>query len=172
MAPMKRLLLLSLLLVFAVPARAHAAEPCRNKIFNDWYSDGKVASTYSHACYVDALKHIPPDARVYSNLSDDIKAAMRAAERRSEGKSVPTQIGHGFASLTSGGVAGANVTNPGRSDSHDRGGATPQAAGPVADTSSGSGVPVPILILGAVALLLVAAGAAGGGLKYVRSRRQ
>lgn len=170
---MTRLLLLSLLLVFAVPARAHAAEPCRNKIFNDWYADGKVASTYSHQCYVDALKHIPPDARVYSNLSDDIKAAMRAAERRSAGKSVPTQIGHGFASLTSaGGVAGAKVTNPRRSDSHDRNGGAPRAIAPVASTSDSGGVPVPILILGAVALLLVAAGAAGGGLKYVRSRRQ
>jgi len=168
---MKRLLLLSLLLVFAVPARAYAAEPCRNAIFNDWYADGKVASTYSHQCYVDALKHIPPDAAVYSNLSDDIKSAMRAAARRAAGKSVPKEVGHGFASLTasSGGVAGAHATNPRRSDSHDRG--TPQAVAPVASDSSSS-IPVPILILGAVALLLAAAGAVGGGLRYARSRRR
>ena len=65
---MKRLLLLSLLVVFAVPAQAHAAAPCRDRIFNDWYADGKIASTYPHACYVDALHHIPPDADVYSSL--------------------------------------------------------------------------------------------------------
>ena len=169
---MKRLLLLSILLAVAVPAQAHAAQPCRNKIFNDWYADGKIASTYSHACYVDALRHIPPDAKVYSNLSDDIKSAMRAAIRRSQGKSVPSQIGHGFASLASGkgDVAGASATNPPNGESHS--GNTQASSQPVANTSSGGGIPVPILILGAVALLLAAAGAAGGGLKYVRSRRQ
>src|SRR4051794_29677334 len=173
MAPMRRLLFLSLLLVLAVPARAHAAAPCRNAIFNDWYADGKVASTYSHRCYVDALRHIPPDAAVYSTLSDDIKSAMRAAARRAVGKSVPKEVGHGFASLTAsaGGVAGAHATNPNRSDSHDRG--TPQAAAPVASTSgSSSSIPVPILILGAVALLLAAAGVVGGGVRYARSRRR
>ncbi len=71
---MKRLLLLSLLaaLVVAVPAQARAAAPCRDRIFNDWYADGKIASTYPHACYVDALRHIPADAEEYSSLREDI----------------------------------------------------------------------------------------------------
>ena len=65
---MKRVLLLALLVVFAVPATAHATVPCRNKIFNDWYPDGKIASTYPISCYRDALKHMPPDAAVYSSI--------------------------------------------------------------------------------------------------------
>ena len=45
---MKRLLLLSLLVVFAVPAQAHAAAPCRDKIFNDWYADGKIRFLFQY----------------------------------------------------------------------------------------------------------------------------
>ena len=93
---MKRLLLLSLLVVVALPAQAHAAAPCRNKVFNDWYADGKIASTYPHACYVDALHHIPADANEYSSLREDITAAMRAGVRHAAGKVVPKEVGHGF----------------------------------------------------------------------------
>jgi hypothetical protein len=173
MAPMKRLLLFAVLaaIVVAIPARAHAAQPCRNKVFNDWYADGKIASTYPHACYVDALRHIPADASVYSSLGDDIRTAMRAALSRSEGKSVPAQVGHGFAALTSGGVKGTETTQS--KEPHDP---APGSGGPAStvaagDTSSSSGLPLPIIILGALALVLAAAGAIGSGLKYARSRR-
>ncbi len=175
MTPMKRLALLAFLaaLIVAIPAQARAAQPCRNKIFNDWYADGKVASTYPHACYVDALRHIPADASVYSSLGDDIRTAMRAAVNRSEGKSVPAQVGHGFASLTAGGVAGTETTkttphDPATGDENSSGPASTVAA---SDTSSSGGLPLPILILGGLALVLAAAGAIGSGVKYARSRR-
>lgn len=160
---MKRLLLLSLLVVFAVPAHANAAVPCRNKIFNDWYADGKIASTYSHACYVDALHHIPSDAKEYSSLGEDITAAMRAAVRRSEGKVVPTQVGHGFKTQN---VLAAETTK-----SHDPSlGETTASGGGI--VSSASNAPLPILVLGGLALALVAAGGIGAGLKHARSRRR
>ena len=44
--------------VAAVPATADAKVPCRNKIYNDWYHDGKIASTYPLGCYRDALAHV------------------------------------------------------------------------------------------------------------------
>ena len=159
---MKRLLLVSLLVVFAVPATAHAATPCRNKIFNDWYADGKIASTYSHSCYVDALHHIPADAQVYSSLGDDITAAMRASAKRAEGKPVPAQIGHGFKTH--------NVLAAQTSKSHDStlGEKTASSSGIV---SSASNAPLPLLVLGGLALVLVAAGAIGTGVKLARSRR-
>ncbi len=171
MAPMKRVLLLALLaaVVVAIPAQARAAEPCRNKVFNDWYADGKIKSTYAHACYVSALHHIPADATVYSSLGDDIRTAMRAALNRSEGKSVPAQVGRGFAALTSGGVKATETT---KTDPHD----PPPPSDPAStvaatETSSSSGLPLPIIILGALALILAAAGAVGTGVKYARSRR-
>src|SRR3954465_12608697 len=103
MVRVKRLLLLAAVLsglfVVALPGTAGAAAPCRNKVFNDWYRDGKVASTYPLHCYRDALKHIPVDAGIYSSLSDDIRAALRAATRRAHGLSAPRVVGHGFKAL-------------------------------------------------------------------------
>jgi cobalamin biosynthesis Mg chelatase CobN len=176
MAPMKRLLLLSVLaaVVVAIPAQARAAEPCRNKVFNDWYADGKIASTYPHACYVSALRHIPADATVYSSLGDDIRSAMRAALNRANGESVPAQVGHGFASLTSGHVKGVSTTksstphDPAPSSNEPSSSSSTVAVG---DTSSSSGLPIPIIILGALALVLAGAGAIGSGVRYARSRR-
>src|SRR5437763_9921456 len=107
MGLVKGLLLLAVLLAVVLPGQASAAgTPCRNKIFNDWYRDGKIASTYPVGCYRDALKHIPPDAAIYSSLSDDVNAAMRAAIRRSHGLSAPRQVGHGFSALGAGSVKG------------------------------------------------------------------
>jgi len=174
MVRVKRLLLLTAVLagLFAVslPGTAGAAAPCRNKIFNDWYQDGKVASTYPIACYRDALKHIPVDAGIYSSLTDDIRAAMRAAVRRSEGLSAPTVVGKGFpASSGSGSVKGKVVQISNSEKKETPKGATVSAA-PIADTSSSSGMPLPILVLGAIALLLVAAGAVGLGVRHARGR--
>jgi hypothetical protein len=171
----KRTLLLFTLLALTslavvLPAPAGAAVPCRNKVFNDWYADGKVASTYPIACYRDALKHIPVDARVYSSLSDDIRAALRAAVRRSHGFTVPRQVGHGFAALGAGNVKGAVATIP--SEPHDpyTGTAEVTAAAPPPAADSSSGLPLPIIILGAIAIALVAAGAIGLGVRQWRGR--
>ena len=169
---MKRLTLIALLVAFAVPAHASAAVPCRNKIFNDWYADGKIASTYPRGCYASALSHIPPDARIYSSLADDIRAAMRASVRRQAGKSVPAQVGRGFTEASGKTVLGTSHTQVAPSTSKDGGAPAPQAAAPVSDTSSGSSIPLPILILGGLALLLAAAGAVGSGVKYARGRRR
>src|SRR5262245_37392521 len=96
MAAMKRLALVALAVAFCVPATAKAAVPCRDRIYNDWYKDGKIASTYPIGCYRDALKHVPADARTYSSLADDIRAALQGALARLHGKTnVPAQIGKG-----------------------------------------------------------------------------
>jgi hypothetical protein len=181
---MKRLLLVSLLAVFAIPAfaipaQAHAAAPCRDRIFNDWYADGKIASTYPHACYVDALRHIPADADQYSSLRQDITAAMRAAVLHTEGKAVPTQIGHGFSQhnvLVSGTqsstqTAPHDASPPSSSSTTQDPAPAGQTANAAVATSSGGGAPLPVLALGGLALALVAAGAIGAGVKHARSRR-
>lgn len=160
---MKRLLLLVTLLAVALPGTASASgTPCRNKIFNEWYRDGKIASSYPIGCYRDALKHIPLDASIYSNLSDDVRAAMRAATRRSHGLSAPLRVGHGLRATGAGNVRAALVTlhNP----AHD-----PGSSGVVATASN---APLPILVLGGIALALAAAGAIGVGVRHARGRRR
>lgn len=166
MGRMKRCLLLVVLLAaVAIPGTASASgAPCRNKVFNDWYPDGKIASTYPISCYRDALKHIPPDAAIYSSLSEDIRAAMRAAMRRAHGLSAPREVGHGLKAVGAGSVMGTTAT-------------VTSAAPPVTDAKShgliatASNAPLPILVLGGLALLLVATGAIGAGVRYARSRR-
>jgi hypothetical protein len=165
----KRLLLLATLLAVALPGPASAAtNPCRNKIFNDWYPDGKIASTYPISCYRDALKHMPPDAAVYSSLGDDVRAAMRAAIRRANGHSAPLEVGHGSKAIGAGNVEAAltSINKP-----HDPApGATTLASGAPVAAAGSSGTPLPILVLGGLALVLVAAGAVGVGVRHVRGR--
>jgi hypothetical protein len=158
----KRLLLLASLLAVALPGPASAAtSPCRNKIFNDWYPDGKIASTYPVACYRDALKHMPPDAAVYSSLGDDVRAAMQAAMRRANGLSAPLQVGHGAKAIGAHNVKGKLVSiNT----------TVPHYPSSKAVVATASGAPLPILVLGGLALALVAAGAVGIGVRHVRSR--
>lgn len=178
---MRRLLVLLVLLALGAgaPVAAQAQEPCRDKIFNDWYKDGKVASTYPLSCYRDALKHIPPDVGVYSSLGDDIRLALQAAVNRGHGQKVPDQVG---------GTQLASSTNPTTTTT-----STPTTKRRPTDTaptspdpgnvphtsqtrttsiapasSSSSGPPLPVLVLGGVAVALVAAGGIGLGVRRFR----
>ncbi len=160
-----------------LPATSNAAVPCRDRIYNDWYHDGKIASSYSTTCYRDALTHIPTDAKFYSSLETDIKSAMLASFRIHRGAVAPKQVGHGLAAIGHGAPGTGKpqlVSAPNSSSkSHDQvlGGATQTtASGSVAETSS-SGTPLPILVLGGIALALAAAGAAGTGVRFARRRR-
>jgi hypothetical protein len=185
MAAMKRLALVAFAAALLAPATANAAVPCRDRIYNDWYKDGKISSTYSIGCYRDALKHVPADARTYSSLADDIRSAEQGALERLHGKkNVPAQIGKGG----TGAVSPATATLPRNGSGNGKGngngdvGKGPDGTGQVTDTtqggtvaaptssSSGGGIPLPILILGGIALALVAIGAIGVGAR--RFRRQ
>jgi hypothetical protein len=156
--PVKRVLLPILAVAALVlPATSPAAVPCRDKIYNQWYASGKISTTYPIACYHDALAHIPGDAQVYSNLGSDIKAALQGALNGTKGL-----VGHGLASSLSvtGETKGATKT---QHDEH-------VLAAPVSASNSSGGVPLPIIVLGAVAILLAAAGAVGTGFKQYRKR--
>ena len=171
------------------PARAEAKTPCRDKIFNEWYHDGKVASTYPISCYRDALKHIPAQVTVYTSLTDDIRLALQAAIDRSHGQHVPNEVG-GTRQTSSGTVVPASATSTTKTKSTDTAptaadtrndtstttdpkSTQPQTQTPVASvtpaSTSSSGVPLPVLVLGGVALVLVASG--GIGLAVRRFRR-
>jgi hypothetical protein len=175
----KRLLIIVAVLAgLALPGTAGAAVPCRNKVFNDWYHDGRIASSYPLACYRDALKHVPADARVYSSLATDISSAMFAATRHQHGKVVPKQVGRGLkvAAPRHDGGTGVLVSSgqaPAPSDPSDPslGVAAPAAPAATGLADTASNAPLPILVLGGVALALVAAGGIGVGVRRVRQRR-
>lgn len=165
MGCVKRLLLLALAAAAVWLPAAHASAPCRDKIYNEWYASGKISTNYPAACYRDALKHIPADAQVYSNLGSDIKRALQLSLERSTSSDpsrIPSAVGSGHLLPTSAETKGAVKTRtktPGPST---------LAAG---QTSGGSsGLPTPVLALGGVALALAAAGLIGSGVRYVRRR--
>ena len=146
---------------------AHAAVPCWKQVVNDWYGDGKIASNYPTHCYTDAYSHLKTDELVYSSLGDDIHRALAAAIARKAGKKVPNQVGRGFGAgggrLTSARLSVENAPHDPAVLARSTGDAT--AASP---TASSSGVPLPLLVLGGVAIALIAVGSVGA---LVRRRR-
>jgi hypothetical protein len=179
--------IVALALVGAVarPTTAAAATPCWKALLNDWY-DGRIDNTYPIHCYQDALKHLPADVQTYSSAHDDILRALQNAKARlrRSGKTVtpntpvpptggPTPTkgtgkGGGKQSSTT-----STTTTTSTTPSTTSPGRTPPSGLPgVADKANNSGptsVPLPLIVLGALALLLVAAGA--GGLILKRRQR-
>jgi hypothetical protein len=151
------------------PATAQASTPCWKALLNDWY-DGRIDNTYPVHCYREALKHLPSDVQTYSSAHDDILRALQSAiaKQRKAHKQVsnntllPPQTGG--RSGGSNGSGDGTGGGPGR----DNGGGL---AGQVSSDNPSS-VPTALLVLGGLALLLVAAGAAGLIAKRVQARRR
>jgi hypothetical protein len=166
----------ALALVAAVvrPAPAAAATPCWKALLNDWY-DGRIDNTYPLHCYEDALHHLPADVQTYSSAHDDILRALQNAKaelRRNGTKVTPTTPVVPPPKPTGskdGGKNGTTTTTetnqpPGRKPP---GGGLPSVADKV-NHSGPSSVPLPLIVLGALALVLVAA----GGIGLLAKRRQ
>ncbi len=167
-----RILFISAALFFISAGTASAA-PCWKTLLNDWY-DGRIDKTYPAACYRDAIKHLPPDVEVYSNAKDDLK---RALQNVLAGKPPNNGIGGGSTgggtATGTGGGTGAGDTTGNTTDTigrdTDSGGPVPNAIKDVGPSSADS-VPIPLLVLGGLALLLIAAGAAGVVAKRLQGR--
>jgi hypothetical protein len=169
---------------------AAAATPCWKKLLNDWY-DGRIDNVYPVHCYQDTLKHLPEDISVYSSARDDILRALQSAraDLRKKGKvdpntPVPAQTTAEPPPTTTAAAPTTTrrrhtTTTPAKPDSG--GGTTGPTPGRKPDKglpgvaqqlnpSSPSSVPVPLIVLGALALLLVAAGGVGFLMKRLQAR--
>jgi hypothetical protein len=172
--------------VHAAPAAA--AGPCWKTLLTDWY-DGRIDNTYAIHCYQDALDHLPADVQTYSSAHDDILRALQNAKARlrasgtkiTPNTDVPpegggTGGGGGSGSGGSGGKGGSGgtgttaTTTTSPTDTSDPG---RSAGGGLTGVGSSdpSSVPVPLLVLGGLAILLVAAGAAGLLAKRFQNRK-
>ena len=166
-------LLAAIAATFAVTAGPAFATSCGQKVIDDWYGSktGQLSKIYPIHCYKDALDIVKneTDLEVYSNARQDIERAMALAI--AAGKS-------------GGGGPGSNAYNPalpsflGGPDAK-YGGQPPEETQPyppksttpisnVLHGSSASSVPLPAIILGAIAALLLAL----GGTAYFARRRQ
>jgi len=177
---------LAVLTVSGTAAAASAdkkKDVCWRKLMNDWYDNGRVDRSYEIACYKAAIKHLPRDVRNYSDAYDVMSRALSSALRKkhandqtivpppggpgnggSGGGGGGTGSGGGGGTGTTGGTGGSNGNpEPGS-------GFLNQATDSLGSDRADS-VPVPLLVLAGLALLLVAAGAAGLIARRVQARR-
>jgi LPXTG-motif cell wall-anchored protein len=139
------------LVALALPATAMAT-PCGDKVLADWFDNGRIDRLYDLHCYEDAIDAIPADLRDYANAEEIISRALQAAVG---GKLAPGGPDPSPDDSFNGGSG--PPTDPGDPDGE---------AAPEVDATGLSSVPIPLMVLGAMSLALLAA----GGLGYLRRR--
>jgi hypothetical protein len=161
----------ALLGALAQPARsASKGTPCWKVLLNDWY-DGRIDGSYPRHCYNDALHHLPADVSTYSSAHDDILRALQSAIAKQK-KSGVGQVGPNTLIKPApgvkkgGGSDGGSAPQTGRKPEKGLTGLANRV-----NPGSPSSLPVPLLVLGGLALVLVAAGGAGLVAKRIQARR-
>jgi hypothetical protein len=160
--------LLSVALLAAAARPAAAATPCWKALLNDWY-DGRIDQTYASHCYTEAIAHLPRDVQTYSSAREDILRALQSAKARARKAGHPVSKNTLIPPAPRTGKGGKSEPGPAATDANRR-----KGLAKVADKlnpGSASSLPVPLLVLGGLALALVAAGGAGLVVKRVQSRR-
>jgi hypothetical protein len=167
----------------ASAASAKSKPPCWKVLINDWY-DGRIDGTYPIHCYREALDHLPADVDTYSSARDDIRQALQkritqSSQNGGNGNNSgapPTGPGGGNSNGGNGGSnnsgnpdSGNPNTSPGTDNSNpDSPFSDAINAGKPGDADS---LPIPLLVLGGVAFVLMVAGGAGFLLRRTRLRR-
>ena len=140
----------------------------RRQVVADWYGDGRVDKIYPLHCYQDAIRSLPVDVLDYSNAKEDILRALAFARK---GKPDPGPAGRPAAGRRRRPDRHDHEPTAERPERPRRPGRDDSLAGAV-DTSGPSSVPIPLLVLGGLALLLLAAGGAGYLSRRAQARRE
>jgi hypothetical protein len=163
-------------LALAGPATA-APKSCADDVISDWYGDGRVDKVFPLPCYQQAIRSLPVDVLDYSNAKQDILRALAFARKGkndpgpSGGKETtsddpdPQPTGQPSDPATKPEPTPTTPAHPGPQ------GTGSEASGEV-DTSGPSSLPIPLLVLGGLALLLLAAGGAGYLSRRAQARRE
>jgi hypothetical protein len=164
---------LALLAALAQPTRAASkGTPCWKVLLNDWY-DGRIDGSYPRHCYNDALHHLPADVSTYSSAHDDILRALQSAIAKQKKSGGGAKVGPNTLIKPAPGVKpdggsdnSGSGPQPGRKPEKGLTGLAQRV-----NPGSPSSLPVPLLVLGGLALVLVAAGGAGLVAKRIQARR-
>jgi hypothetical protein len=164
---MPRLLLAGLAVGFAFlaasPSVAHAETPCAKRVIADWTKDGKIDGHYSARCLRQAYRSVPEDLGDYSNIKDDITAALVGSGAQPPQNGLNNSVGQ------------SNRNSPAAKKKAAQAQKRAEAAVPHAGTQgsipdSSRTIPLPLLILGAIALAALLAAASPPLIKRVRTR--
>jgi hypothetical protein len=160
----------------AVP-EADAAKPCWRQLINDWY-DGRIDRSYPIACYREAIRKLPPDVKTYSSAQEDFERALQAAIRKNGGQAPtvvpPSDVGREVAPSEDPGETETTGGGASSGSGGDDGSAPPGEEKGVLEAfepENADSIPVPLLVLAGVAMLLLAAAAAGFVAKRIQERR-
>jgi len=138
---------------------AVAAKSCAAAVIDDWYGNSRVDKRYPLHCYREAVASLSPAEKDYMHAEDDILRALAYAKK---GKSDPGVVSSTVVRASE--TASETTTGeeaPAESPSSEPGSPlTTVAADDVADVGK-TGIPLPLILLGGLALVLLAAGGAG-----------
>lgn len=146
----------------AASAEAKKKPSCAEQVVADWYNDGRVDTIYPLHCYREAIDSLATDLVDYSNAPEEIGRAWAFAK-----KGKPDPGGKGPVVRPGTGKTPTGKTPTGKTPTDSTRTDTTAVAGTIPDTSGPSAVPVPLIVLGGLAVLLLAAGSAG----YLTRRR-
>ena len=157
------LALVAALIAVAYGVSTAQASACSSALIRDWYVDGRIDNTYPVHCYREALKDVPEDQVVYGTLRDDLNRALAAVISDNNGNVTPSTP------VPPSGGGGGDSTSNTSSGSHDEGFFhwLAKKVGP----SSADSVPVPLLVLGGLALALIAAAAVSFFARRAQAKR-
>jgi hypothetical protein len=155
----------SLLALGAAPAKA--AKPCWERVIDDWVDNGRIDGVYSASCISAARSHVPEDIRTYTDIIDKLDAYRQAIIRTPQSTQDPRSPGGGNTQPQQN-KNKAPEPEPNVGPEKDESPIT-SALGYRADDASS--IPLPLIILAALALLLMAAGAAGFAHRKLQARR-
>ena len=146
-------------------AEARTFSKCSDALIHDWYVDGRVDKTYPVHCYREALKSIPEDQLIYGTLRDDLNRALQATIRKHNGNVGPNTPVPGYDDKNGGPPVGGGGGGGGKGGGFF--GWLADKLGPsTADT-----IPIPLLVLGGLALTLLLAAAVSFFARRMQARR-
>jgi hypothetical protein len=165
-----------LLVAFAVAVPTAGAANCGKQLINEYFFSGHL-KYHTQDCYASALKQVDPDARMYSGIMGAIRAA-RARDKAADEKAaqpdvtptdttpvdtVPTTPIDTLPVTTA--PPPTETVEPTITAEPRTGPLPTQAA--VDTSSSQPSVPLPVIILGGLAALLMLVGLGGLAVRYL-----
>lgn len=150
------------LLAFAAP-RAEAAKPCWERVIDDWVDNGRIEGVYQASCLTAARKHVPEDIRAYTDIIDKIDSYRLNAVRALQSTRRPDAKPNNELNRSS-----RRLPEPEASNGKDE---APLSSVLGKGTTDASSIPLPLIVLAALALILMAAGGAGFAARKLQARR-
>jgi uncharacterized membrane protein YgcG len=155
----------------ATSASLNPTDTCWRAVINDWFDNNRVDKVYAIPCYTQAIQHLSqfPDVQGYSSAPEDIHNALLAALRQDRGSGGGT--GGGGSGPSSSGGGSSSGQGGGQGGGADSGSGFFHSLGDRIGPGNAQSIPLPLLVLGALALLLLLAAAGTWLARRIQARR-